>query len=74
MEFVGQLVEGMPAHQLAAQLGKKTFLLVRIMMEKDVAHHGTKNGITQVFQSLIVNEMPAIVFFPKTLVQESPLI
>ena len=51
----GELVEGVAAHEFAAQGGEVAFLLVGVALVEQVGDDGAEDGVAEVFEPLVVD-------------------
>ena len=61
-QVVRKPVERTSAHNLAAQGGEKSLLLVTIVLVENVGDNGTQHGVAQELKTLIVNVMMVLLF------------
>ena len=54
-ELEGKGLEVLSVHDLASQLGKESFILIRIQREQMFRNDRAQHGITEEFQSLIAH-------------------
>ena len=57
-QFVGQFVEGLPLYDFAPCIGEKSFSFSFKALEYDVAHDGTKHGVAEKLEPLVVDGFP----------------